>query len=116
MQAQCIAGHRTAVIVENDGKPRSCGLTAFVEDPQIQRRVIGLPHLVRPTCLPPVQQLEAVRILLRPIVRQHHQAGIQAANDAVHGGIARLVPAVLLGYGAHPAMHRGHRGRRSSER
>ena len=39
VQAQRIAGHRSAVVVEDDRQPGSRWPTVFVEDPQVQRRV-----------------------------------------------------------------------------
>src|SRR5207244_3042362 len=68
VQAEGVAGHGAAVVVEYDREPRACGSSAFVEDRQVERRVIGLPDLIRSRCLAPIQELESVCVHLRAIM------------------------------------------------
>ena len=77
VQAQRVTGHDSAVVVQDDREPRSRGPAALIEDPHIQRRVIGLPHLVGSARFTPIQELELLRVVFRPPMRECDQTRIQ---------------------------------------
>src|SRR5438093_12187539 len=60
MQTQGITSHGAAVVVEHGRQPRLSRLTPLVEYPEVERGVVGLPHLVWPARLAAVQQLKPV--------------------------------------------------------
>jgi len=98
-----VAGDRAGAVVEHDGQPRPGRCPRLVEHEQVELGVVGLPDLVRPLRLAPVDQLVAVPQRHRPVVRQRQQLRVQGGHDRVDGAVGRDRPAVLEGRAARPA-------------
>jgi hypothetical protein len=98
-----VASDRAGAVVEHDGQPRPRRRAGLVEDEQVEFGVVGLPDLVRPLGLAPVDQLVAVPQRHRPVVRQRQQLRVQGGHDRVDGAVGRDRPAVLEGRAARPA-------------
>ena len=77
LEADAEAGDRAAVVVEDDGQPGPRGLAALVEDPDVQRRVVGLPDLVGSAGLAAIEQVEALAVHLRALVGERDQGGVE---------------------------------------
>jgi hypothetical protein len=71
-------GHRTAVVVDDHGEPGTSRLFLGVEDPDIERRVVGLPDLVRAAGLPSIEEVVLLAVRFRPGLRQGESAGSRA--------------------------------------
>lgn len=97
-------GHRSAVIVDDHGQPGTGRRFLVVEDPDIERGVIGLPDLVRVASLPSIEQVVLLAGGLRPGPRQGDERRIECADDRVDAGVARNGPATLLGNGGSLAV------------
>jgi hypothetical protein len=58
--------NRPTVIIHDDGEPRSGRFPGVVEEPDIEQRMISLPHLVGMTRFAAVHELKRVPIGFRP--------------------------------------------------
>src|SRR5438128_1401620 len=67
-----------------------------VTDPEVKRRVVGLPDLVGLAGLAAVEQLEGVLIHLGPFVSEGHQGRVDLLDDSIHAAVAGDGPALLL--------------------
>jgi hypothetical protein len=96
--------HRTAVVVDDHGEPGTSRLFLGVEDPDIERRVVGLPDLVRAVGLPSIEEVVLLAVRLRPCLRQGDERRIECADDRVDAGVARNGPVMFLGDGGSLAV------------
>jgi hypothetical protein len=101
------------VVVLDDGQPRA---PAFVKDQDVELGVIGLPDLVGRRRLAAVDELEALAVTHRPLVREHDEPRVQRAHDRVHRCVARRRPPMLARDIDRLAMDERGRRRRASQR
>ena len=67
-EAQAVAGHGAAVVVEDDRQPGPGRAVALVADPDVELGVVGLPDRVGRVGLAAVDQVEALAVGLRAVV------------------------------------------------
>jgi hypothetical protein len=78
----------------------------LVEDPDIERRVIGLPDLVGAAGFATMQQVEALRVGAGPFLCQRDQCWIELPNHTVDLPVAWLDPAALPRDRSHLPLNR----------
>jgi len=116
VQAQAIAGDGPAVVVEHDREPRPRRLVVLVQDPQVERGVVGLPGRVRGRGLVAVEQIEGLLVGLGPLMGQDDQARIEMAHDVVDAPVAGHGPSLLPRHGRHLTVDARHTRRRPAQR
>jgi len=70
---------RAAVVVLNDRQPRTHCTPVLVDDQDVELGVVGLPDLVGRRRFAAVDELEAFAVAHRPVMREHHEAGVERA-------------------------------------
>ena len=103
--------HRTAIIIENDRKPRFSGTAFVVGEQHVQQRVVGLPDSIRRLRLAAVEEIKGLAVDLAARMRQGHEGGGELPHDVMDHVIARDVQALRRSDVGDPAMDRGDRGR-----
>src|SRR5206468_3306027 len=88
---------------------------ALVEDPQVERSVVSLPHLVWATGFAAMEQIEAFGVGPCPLVCQSDKWWIEPPDQHVHLAIAWLSPAPLPRDHRHLALNRRQRAWRPLE-
>ena len=102
-----IPGDRPAVIVEDDGQPRLPGLALTIFHEDVELAVIRLPDGVGRFGLPAVDQVEAVAVRFRALVRQRDQRGVHSLNHEVDGSVTWNRFAQPRCHHGRLAVHRG---------
>ena len=108
IEEQEIARHCAAIVVKNNGQPRLAGLSLLVSQEDVELCVIRLPDGVGRFSLPAVDQVEAVAVRVRALVRQREQGGFELSDKPIDDGIARYTLSSIRCRLSHLAMDRCH--------
>ena len=111
-----VAGDRAAEVIEDRRQPRPRRAARVVEDHHVELGVVGLPDRVGCRGLAAKDQLEAVAVARRPVVRERHEPGIERDDDRAHRPVAGWRPATLTGHADRLAVDVRRRAARAPQR
>lgn len=96
---------RAGVVVLDNRQPGPDGPATGGDHPQVELGVVSLPDRVGALGLAAVNQVVHLPVPLGPLVREHHQRGVERAGNGVHGAVRGHRPALVLGDLDDPPVH-----------